>query len=162
MKKLILSIFLLLPFVSCDKEESAELMLRNYIWCEVVDKDGNDLLDQKTGRFKADDIRIYNLIDGKEKLVHGNWDYPYGVIYRDYEDSYPYKQVSLLVGYVTELENNRCTAIIKWNKSRTVVDTIVCEGYMNKNWFVIEALYMKDQLVWDHSIYPVPYLHLVK
>lgn len=162
MKKLILSIFLLLPFVSCDKEESTELMLRNYIWCEVVDKDGNDLLDPETGRFKADDIRIYNIVNGKEKLLVGDWDYPYGVIYKPHYNHYPYNQVLLLVGHVAELENNRCTAIVKWDKAQTVVDTMVCEGQMIQNWFVIEAIYMKDQVVWDHSMRMDAFLRLVK
>lgn len=163
MKKLILSIFLLFPFVSCDKEESAELVDRNYLWCEVVDKDGNDLLDPESGRFKADDIRIYNIVNGKEELlVHGHWDYPYGVIFKPHYNYYPYNQVLLVVGHVTELENNRCTAIIKWDKAQTVVDTMVCEGQMIQNRFVIEAIYMKDQVVWDLSMSLYAYLRLVK
>lgn len=145
MKKYILSLLLLFPFFSCDKEESPEIYYKNRLCCEIVDKDGNDLLDPETGRFKVEDIRIYYLIDGKEKLLCvSNSDAPYGVEFFDIAEYVGYNSVGIRIARDIQLEegNNRCTTIVKWDKEKTVVDTFICEGPRSKwNSLDIEKVY---------------------
>lgn len=147
-----LSLFLTLPFSSCNDDELAPGKLRQprtALSVVLLNKDGDDLLDPETGIYDAEDIKVYYPIDGKE-VLRANPDgvYLYKGCPNDgiYSDSIYYVTLSVIDDRT--LVDNHTTAIVKWNK--TEADTVVCE--VNPDYFDEPLkVYINGELVWDWS-----------
>ncbi len=184
---LIFSLLLALPFSSCKDDDDDDIIvngvvLEHSVDVILIDEDGNDLLDSRIeGAYDPNEIRIYKVVDGEEKLYRqGNLDAPYGVGFADKqewealgEDIPPYSYVDLLVTFYDIIENNHSTVIVKWNAAEA--DTITCE--VNPDWYNnINKIYVNGELKWerykmgdsiwdtlgDQSSSVQPCMHLVK
>ena len=75
---------ILMCLLSCNKEENigktSSLAINLSVPIKLVNKEGKNLLDPSTPNYyKSENIKKYDLIDGKEQLFYkSNWQFPYG------------------------------------------------------------------------------------
>ena len=114
--------FLFTNFLGCKKQGMGETLDAGVV-IKVENAKGDNLLDPTTpGHFKQEDIKIYFLVDGKEKLFYRpNLDNPYGfyIMYGSTVGS-----VIAIRGNNEDLKHNPTTTYIDWGNGDR--DTLVC------------------------------------
>lgn len=157
MKHFLVFLAFFFSLTACDDDEKPIRQPYTTLSVFVLDEEGNDLLNsQNENAYSLDEIRVYHIIDGQEKLVAN----PDGVdllLYtpENYSGTYPDSlyYVNLAVRNSDLTAGNRCTSIVKWNN--TDADTIVCE--VNPDYFnEINEVYVNGELMWDtHTVSPI-------
>lgn len=136
---LLLTLFLIMLFASCSKEQSASKGISILVNIMVENTQGQNLLDPFTpGHFKIEDIKKYDLVDGKEKLFYmANWNDPWGFrLVGEGEMTH-----LSLAPNIERTESNPTTTYIDWGNGDK--DTLVCKMKTNS-----EGYYYFTEEVW--------------
>ena len=147
---LLLTLFLIMLFASCSKEQSASKGVSILVNIMVENTQGQNLLDPfRPGHFKIEDIKKYDLVDGKEKLFYmANWNDPWGFrLVGEGEMTH-----LSLAPNIERTESNPTTTYIDWGNGDK--DTLVCkmrtdsEGYY---YFTEEVWFNGERVFPDQS-----------
>jgi hypothetical protein len=135
---------------SCSKEENIEetnnLAINIGVPIKLVNKAGQNLLEPSTPNYyKAENIKKYDLIDGKEQLFYkSNWSSPYGFsITKNPNLTY------INVRANTESKENPTTTYIDWGNGDR--DTLVCKMTKTNDGYYqfIQELWINGEKVFE-------------
>lgn len=150
MKKRIILVFFIFLLISCSKDGDESFVLSTDVEIEVVDSEGNDLLNpEKSGenRVYINGIKMYYIIEGKEKYYNEpRLDISKGfkLIDKPCEEHDKYR-LSVLLN--TSSKERFPETIIEWDDNWR--DTIRAETYRGDGFFVISKLWLNGNSIWE-------------
>ncbi|GGG95336.1 hypothetical protein GCM10011416_11070 [Polaribacter pacificus] len=147
MKKTILLLACTLIF-SCTKNDTPNYggVNESGAWFYVKDSQGNNLVDPNTpNAYKENEIKIYHIINGVEKLMYdSNLDNPKFFTITQEDGLYKFG-----LGMSLDSSVDYPISYIQWND--TDRDTIKTEYLREQGSVIKQKIWFNDQLVWEHE-----------
>lgn len=151
MKKLILSLALLIAISGCQEKKIPGIIIETDLNLLVTDRTGANLL--QNGKFKQEEIILSNIVNGEKQVVFSpNLDYPRNFFIYDFENPGTYKGQKLIRIFPNLVDKGPVTTtLIQWNE--TDIDTIKTEiDRVNSSSTFVASVWINDELKWNYQI----------